>query len=418
MINPIKTLATLALLLVGLPALAQDAPKRFVQPEFAIGMWVPPQTSENLEQHYKDIAAANFNLVIDTAGMTAEQQLDLCKRSGLHAIVRGAGPVEKFADGPACWGYILADEPDAGALPGLAKLAEEVRTKHPGRFGYVNLFPNYVPLWALKTPTYDAHVAQFIDLVKPEVLSMDHYPAMRPDADSRNAYCDNLETMRTHALKANIPHWNYFYSMPFNDRLDPTEAQLRWQINTSLAYGSKGILYFCYWTPGKGAKGAGEFPKGGAIITAEGLKTRHYDEAKRINAELKALGPTLMQLTSTGVHRFSTDPASKPPATTASTTPHSPLRSLKRVGGDPYNEFIVGTFTHSDGRRAVLIVNHNYSFTAWPTIEFDADPKDVQEVSKSTGKPEPAIDDSPELKGFQLSFGPGDARLFLLPASK
>jgi hypothetical protein len=28
------------------------------------------------------------------------------------------------------------------------------------------------------------------------------------------------------------------------------------------------------------------------------------------------------------------------------------------------------------------------------------------------------VDDSPELKGFQISLGPGDARLFLLPPAR
>jgi len=403
-------------LLLPLSALAQDtaAPRRFVQDQFAIGMWVPPQTSENLDQHYKDIAAANFNLVIGTAGMTPAKQLELCDRNALHAIVQADGPADKLPDGPACWGYLLADEPGAGGFPDLARRCDEIRKARPGRFGYVNLFPNYAPAWALGTPTYDEHVAKFVEIVKPEVLSMDHYPLMRPGGDTRQNYCDNLETMRKYSLKANVPFWNYFYSLPFNDRLDPTEAQIRWQIYASVAYGAKGILYFCYWTPGKGAAGKGEFPKGGAIITAEGLKTRHYDEARRINAELKALGPTLMQLTSAGVYRVSTDPKSQ----SATKPAGSGVRSLARTGGDPFNEFIVGTFTHRDGRRAVLILNHNYSFTAWPTVTFDADDKDVLEVNKSTGAAAAAVDDSPELPGFQLSLGPGDARLFLLPPAK
>ena len=67
---------------------------------------------------------------------------------------------------------------------------------------------------------------------------------------------------------------------------------------------------------------------------------------------------------------------------------------------------------------AVLIVNHNYSYTAWPTVEFDAEPNEVIELSKATGNPTPAVDDSPELKEFQVSFGAGDARLFLLPPAK
>jgi hypothetical protein len=81
-------------------------------------------------------------------------------------------------------------------------------------------------------------VALFVREVKPEVLSMDHYPLMRPERDTRSDYCANLESLRKQALAAGIPFWNYFYSMPFNDRLDPTEAQLRWQMFTSVAYGA------------------------------------------------------------------------------------------------------------------------------------------------------------------------------------
>jgi hypothetical protein len=387
------------------------SPSRFVQDRFVIGMWVPPATNEKLDARYREIAEANFTLVVGQSGTNAAEHLKRCKRFGLQTLIGANGPVEKLPDGPACWGYLLVDEPGAGAFADLGKRAEEIRTKRPGRFGYVNLYPNYAPLGALGTSSYDEHVAKFLHEVKPEVLSMDHYPLMRPEGDTRAAYCDNLECFRKHALAAGIPFWNYFYSMPFNDRLDPTEAQIRWQIFTSVAYGAKGVLYFCYWTPGKGAAGAGEFPKGGAILTAEGLKTRHYEEARRINAELKNLGPTLMRLTSTGVSRVTTE-------TNVSVLAGSPIRKLARVGGDPAGEFIIGAFGHADGRRAALIVNHNYSYTAWPTVEFDADPKDVLEVSKATGKAAPVVDDSPELKGVQLSLGAGNARLFLLPPAE
>jgi hypothetical protein len=397
-------------LLVG-PTLRGASPSPFEQDRFVVGMWVAPATQERLDEHYRDIAAANFNLVVGRSGTNTAEHLKRCERFGLKTLVEASGPTEQLPDGPACWGYLLVDEPSAGSFPELAKRAEEIRAQRPGRFGYVNLYPNYAPVSALGTSNYDEHVAQFIRVVKPEVLSMDHYPLMRPGSDTRQTYCANLECFRKHALAAGIPFWNYFYSMPFNDRLDPTEAQIRWQIFTSIAYGAKGVLYFCYWTPGKGAAGAGEFPKGGAIITAEGLKTRHYDETRRINAELKSLGPTLMRLTSTGVYHVGTE-------TNETALAGSPIRKLARVPGDPIGEFIVGAFRHADGRRAVLIVNHNYSYTAWPTVEFEAEPTAVTEVSKVSGEVVPAVDDSPELKGFQLSLGPGDARLFLLPAAK
>ena len=421
----------LRLLLCGLSGEAFAA-SSFVQDRIAIGLWVPPQTSENLEQRYREIAEANFTVVIGTAGMAASEQIALCERFGLKAIVQAPPKLGDLADGPACWGYLLTDEPNASAFPDLAVQADAIRKTRPGRLAYVNLFPNYASPAQLGTSTYEEHVARFMKDFKPEVLSMDHYPLMRPDRDTRDAYCANLEVLRRHALEARIPFWNYFYSMPFNDRTDPTEAQIRWQIFASLAHGAKGVLYFCYWTPGKGNGGTGEFPKGGALLTAEGRKTRHYDEARRINAEVRNLGPALMNLTSTGVQRVATLSRHRnaellPKLTTteiqsATTQRHAtnglsagPLRSLERVGSDPHSEFLIGSFLHTDGRRAVLMVNQSYAHTAWPTAEFDASPDRILEVDKGSGKEAPVVDDSPELPGIQLSFGPGDGRLFILP---
>lgn len=389
------------------PAIGQTPP-RFVQDRFAIGFWVGPQTSENLRERYREIAEANFTLVIGSHGMDISKQFELCREFGLKAIVDASGLALPAHD--ACWGYSLRDEPGAAQFPELAHRAEEARALQPGKFGYINLFPNYASAAQLGAPSYEEYVEKFVRDVKPEVLSMDHYPLMRPGADGRLAYLENLATLRKHSQRAGIPFWNFFYCMPFNDRLDPTEAQIRWQIFASIAYGAKGVLYFCFWTPGKGAAGSGEFPKGGAILTAEGLKTRHYEEARRINAEVKNLGPTLMKLTSLRVLRIKND------SDTRVALAGLPLRRIDRVGGDPAGEFVVGVFSHADGRRAVLILNHDYSYTAWPTLEFAVPSESILEVDKNTGQPAPVIDDSPELKGLQLSFAPGDARLFLLPA--
>ena len=377
------------------------AEKHFVQDDFAIGLWVAPPATKD---YYQDLAAANFNLVI---GGNA----DLSKKFGLHTVAAVSGPMDQWPQNSAVWGYMLVDEPGAGGFPDLAKQCEEIRRTKPGAFGYINLLPNYAPASALGTSNYDTYIAQFITTVKPEVLSMDSYPLMRPDGDSRANYRENLEQFRQHSAAAGIPFWNYFYAMPFNDHLDPTEAQIRWQIYTSIGFGAKGVMYFCYFTPGKGAKGAGEFPKGGAIITAEGLKTRHYDEARRINAELKNLGPTLMKLTGTGAVLVNVK-------TNVSFPEGRAVRKLSNIPGDPPVDCLVGSFQQPDGSKAVLLLNDSYSQTAWLTVDFAVDASQVMEVSKADGKARPVVDDSPELKGLQLSFGAGDGRLFLLPKGK
>lgn len=383
---------------------AGAAEGRFVQDRFAIGFWVAPRTDENLDARYAEIAEANFTFVIGLCGARnppdAVEQLRLCEKHNLKALVPlDSQPLDKLPDGQACWGYSVVDEPNASQFPALRKTVDALRQSRPGKLAYINLFPNYASPAQLGSKTYDEHVARFVSEVRPDVLSMDHYPIFKPDADGRENYCRNLEVMRRDSLGADIPFWNFFNTMPYGPHTDPTEAQLRWQIFTSLAYGAKGVMYFCYWTPR-----GDEFPKGGAILTADGRHTRHYDEAKRINAGLKQLGPTLMKLTSTSVHRV------KPTSPPANALQGSPLRSIS--DGD----YLIGVFRHADGRRAVLVNNYQFAYSAWPTVEFDTELSKVLEVSPKTGRAEPVIDDSPDLPGLQLSLDAGEGRLFLLPS--
>jgi hypothetical protein len=112
-----------------------------------------------------------------------------------------------------------------------------------------------------------------------------------------------------------------------------------------------------------------------------------------------------MQLTSTDVYRV------RPKDDPIAALKGSPIRSL--TPGD----YLVGAFRHADDRRAVLLQTYHFAYSAWPTVEFDAAPAAVLEVSPFTGQAAPVADDSPDMPGLQLSLDAGDARLFLLPAA-
>jgi len=376
---------------------------RFIQDRLAIGLWVDPPAAPDLDQRYAEIAQANFTFIIGIFGASSSnaiaRQLELCEQHGLKAIVSMGGQApDCLPTNTACWGFSLADEPGTGAFPDLRKTTDGIRRARPGQLAYINLFPNYAAPSVLGASNSDEYVRQFVSEVNPDVLSMDHYPQFRPDADGRDGYCKNLEVMRRHSLAAGIPFWNFFNTMPYGPHTDPTEAQLRWQVYTSLAYGAKGVMYFCYWTP------AGEeFPKGGAIITRNGRPTRHYAEAQRINSALKNLGPTLMRLTSTAVTRI------KPKQDSSAALKETGLRWIS--DGD----YLVGTFRQADGRRAVLLNNYHFAYSAWPTVTFEADAGNVVEVNSKTGKEAIVVDDSPDMPGLQISLDAGEGRLFLLP---
>lgn len=384
--------------------------ERFQQDRFAIGFWVDPPADDRMEERYANIADAGFTLVLGgfatTTPDTIERQLALCEKYDLKALTYSVSrEFDDLPEHPACWGYMIRDEPSAELFPELRTIVAKIRAQRPGRLAYINLFPNYANAEQLGTETYDEHVRRFVDEVDVDVLSMDHYPVFKPDADGRDAYCENLAVMREHSMRKGIPFWNFFNTMPYGPHTDPTESQLRWQVYTSLAYGAKGVLYFCYWTPA-----GGEFPKGGAILHRDGRSSRHYDQAKRINSAVKNFGPTLMQLTSTTVIRIAPD-TDAPTALQG-----APIRDILRADVDPPNDYLVGVFDHSDGRRAVLLNNYRFAYTAWPTIEFDGPIENVREIDPETGEEIPVIDDSPDMLGIQISLDAGEGRLFLLAA--
>jgi len=374
------------------------AEPRFVQDRFCISFFVDPPIDEEAPLRYKEIAEANFNVVMGTFGAKTPQELrkqvKLCAKNDLACIIHSAGlPDEDLPTDKHVWGYFVRDEPAMADFPAVKERVDALRAAHPGKMAYVNLFPSYCDAERLGTESYDEHVRKFVETVQPEVLCMDHYPFMTPTKDTRDAYLGDLAVMRKHALLNEIPWWNFFNTMPFGPHYDPTEAQLRWQIFSSVAYGARGVLYFCYWTP----KGA-EFPRGGAILTAEGKKTRHYDQAKRINATLKVWGPHLMRMIPTWSGRFG-----------AKGDDGGAILSISE------GDYVLGLLQHEDHRRGVVLVNHDTAYTIWPTVEFDVTDEKVNEVDRATGAIVPAIDDSPDVPGLQLSLDAGDARLFILP---
>ncbi len=279
-------LSLAAPLIAAEPAAAP--PARFVQKDFCISFWVAPPIDDQADEHYRDIAEAHFNVVMGNFGANtpahAARMLELCEKYGLKALIpAGIYPsLDQLPDSPACIGYLVKDEPNVADFPALAEKVKALREARPGRLAYINLYPSHASKKQFGVDTYDEHVSRFMSEVGVDVLSFDRYPVMRPDADERDGYCENLDVIRRHALEAGVPFWNFFNIIPYGRHFDPTEAQVDWQIYTSIAYGAKGVLYFCYWTP----RGR-EFPKGGAIIAADGRKTRHYDQARRINAKIK-----------------------------------------------------------------------------------------------------------------------------------
>ena len=393
-----------ALLFAGLNAEAQDKPKPYRQDRFVVGFWGDPPVDNRVKARYAEVAEANFNIVLGGVGADtpnrAKKQRDACEKYGLKVIFSTYGlPVDQLCNCETTYGFLIRDHPSVDEFDAVLQRAEEVRRIRPGKLPFINLLPNDASPEAMGVDAYETYVRRFAAAVQPEVLCFDHYPSFGPEEDGRTAYCENLATMREIALEQGVPYWNFFKAMAHGSDAAPTEAQIRWQIYASVAYGAKGVLYSCYFPPP-----SGNGFRGSALLDRNGKRTPRYDQARRINEELKNLGPVLLPLSSTGVFRV----------VPGQTPPEGVMAAVSAVEDQPKPDLLVGAFRHADGRRAVLIMNYSVTGDAVAfTIDFAAPDENVGEVSKRTGKTEPVQDERADEDGIQVVLAPGDGRLFL-----
>ena len=92
----------------------------------------------------------------------------------------------------------------------------------------------------------------------------------------------NLDLVAKKCKEVGIPMYTFVQAMSFDETTRvPNEREIRHQVLTQLAYGSRSIQYFCYWTPL-------EFDKGSpAMITVDGQRTDIYNHVKQVNSELR-----------------------------------------------------------------------------------------------------------------------------------
>lgn len=349
-------------------------------PDLPIGIFWPPHPYEVTLARYQEIADAGMTFLITGNYMFDQfinrRALDLAGQTGLRVLVNSPEPrlsamthtlsvddnpdaalristddarrlvrqlVDDYSRFPAFAGFDVYDEPPEAKFPTTAAVTALVRELAPKLLPYSNLVPG-------NGAGYAARVQRFIDIVNPPVLSFDRYPILAgPGGVIDNNYFDNWAIIRRAGLRAGIPTWVYVQSVKFTRREIPTEEQLRWQVNISLAYGAKGILYFTYWTPDPARGESFE----SAILLRDGRRTHLYDAARTLNQQwLTPVGRELKPLVSVSVTHANEDPL--PPGT----EPFTPDEYVTAVEG---GAVVLGRFRAAtdDGTRWLLVVNRS-----------------------------------------------------------
>jgi hypothetical protein len=240
------------------------------------------------------------------------------------------GLIDRIRKHPAMYAYHLVDEPSAAAFPAIGSLVAYLRERDPAHFSYINLFPIYASNEQLGTSggtaaAYTEHLRRFVETVKPALLSYDHYQFRHGGTDPN--YFLNLALVRTKALESNLPFMNIVQASawgatplasPVSPRV-PTPDEMRYLVNTTLAYGAQGISYYVYAYP----------DHQGGMVKADGTPTAIYEVLKTENPQFVRIARELQPLRSIavlhgGMHPPGTTPLSPDTARIAAFDPSIP----------------------------------------------------------------------------------------------
>jgi hypothetical protein len=244
-------------------------------------------------------------------------------------------------------GYYIEDEPSAADFPALGKAVAAVGKYAPGKLAYINLFPDYATVGApdtsqLGTQTYEEYLERYVDEVHPQFISYDNYMTqvsldMVDDARARSYYA-NLMAVRQAALNHGLPFWNIVSSNQIRPATTvPSPANLLLQAYTTLAAGGRGVSWYTYYSEGYAY----------APVDENGRRTPTWGYLRMVNDQLRAVGPTLNRLTSTGVFFTDEDPPGE--------LPRLPGRLVAGVGDG--RSVMVGEFRGDDGADYAMVVN-------------------------------------------------------------
>ncbi|SHF75056.1 Beta-galactosidase [Mariniphaga anaerophila] len=341
--------------------------------ELPVGLWVTPPDEFRNDKQYRRIAKSGINFVngfgfYENNVEDINSSLDLCAKYGMkyfvnrgivhEAILSYAEKADKnlvndmlnaakrYKDHPAYAGELLMDEPGKPLFQAVAAFTKQFESLYPEKMWHVNLFPTYAT-GGIQTHSYEDYIDSWLELIQPRYLSYDSYPLLKSGGIVTD-YFYNLDLIRKKTLDKNIPFWTFIQTLSIArtpgvpDKREPNEEEIRWQVWSNLAFGAKGIQYFCYWSPGNGKETFSN-----ALVTQKGEKTKKYDYVKRLNSDIKKTGEILLGCDAFGVIQTAQEPFP---------LYGKPIKSFGPVESVSGDDSIAGCFIDEIGNYRVLLM--------------------------------------------------------------
>ena len=154
---------------------------------------------------------------------------------------------DDFGRHPACMGFHIGDEPmdDVAFADCIAANKIQLETA-PELTPFVNFLPywNGIEKSILHTDTFEEWAERMAKDGDLKLLCYDCYVQMNPEEAGTDQYFRNLNKFSSAAKASGIPVWTTLLSVGHFRYREPSENDMRWQLNTAAACGCKGILWF------------------------------------------------------------------------------------------------------------------------------------------------------------------------------
>ena len=197
---------------------------------------------------------------------------------------------------PAAFGFHLGDEPDTAAFPRYCRAMRVHREAAPQLTPFINLLPMFPGIETrIGYSDWGRYLDDYVAGARPPFLCYDCYAQMNPDAEADGfwgfeMYFANLRTYWEAAARHGLDYWTTLLSVGHFRYRCPREDDLRWQLNTAVAHGAKGLLWFFFYMR------APQDNYRVSPIDEHGERTETYGWLSRVNRTfLKWHAPVLLQ---------------------------------------------------------------------------------------------------------------------------
>ncbi len=384
-----KKISLIIFLLVSISFAKNDVADMFV-----IGGFGGPPPEKLNSNSMRDVAYSGINVLIPGNGVESPKpilkMLDLAEQIGIKIIpidsrffvantnknisnkefisIIAKEIVKDYSKHPALFAYGICDEPKSDKFQMLCESSDIFKKLDPKHPPLINLFPSYGSPAQLGFADFRDYIQNFIKTVNPAILSYDHYPLR--ETKTETGWHKDLEIVRDEAKKSKIPFWIFIQSEGIKNYLKvPTREEIMWQANTALAYGARGILWFCYWTPPE-TKLDGKITEVhySAMIDKTGKKTPVYDFVREENLFLRKAGQDLMDWENSKVSRYKNGKLVS-----------GKNISIGKISGKNF-DLVIGTFTKGNKVRLVC-ANDSYIKPAHFSITTSSRVKKIEIVA-------------------------------------